>query len=625
MKRKLFLVLMTALLLASPLFLAADEYFVIDHYQVDIDVMEDNSYNITEVIDVTFQTERHGIYRELPLYFDDMPIKISNISVPGHETSIEKSRDMATIRIGSADEYVNGKVSYTISYTYDVGADKLDNMDEFNHNIIGDQWDTTIAAVEFRINMPKSFDAGYVNCTSGYYGETDSSNVEWEVKGKTITGRTLLPLNNYEALTVAIPLPEGYWVNAKLHREQGWLLFNIFGYPLYIAAIILAFLLWYAKGRDNKLFPSVEFEPPEDMNPSEIGYIIDGKVDNKDVTSLIIYWADGGFLEIEEEETGKGIFKKKKIEFIKLKDLDASAESYEKKVFNKLFQLGSGNRVSTEDLTNVFYKTIFEAKTNIKKSFTENAERAIYVKGNAGFTALTGLLAALPIISVLMQGFIAFTGEGPIAALFAIPFSLFLIIPCFVLGSAITSGEAKAAMGKIIFFVMFGGFSLIFFGVFTVWAGGVPLYKYLAAVGSGIIVSIFVSLMSRRTEYGDKILEKTLGFKEFIKTAESDKLEMMFASNPSYFYNILPYAMVLGLSDKWSKHFDGMALQPPNWYRGHHYRTFSAVAFTSTLNSSFKSMNTSMTSSPSSSGSSGSSSSGGFSGGGSGGGGGGSW
>ena len=625
MKRRAILLLAALILTAVPVFVSADEYFVIDHYKVDIDVMENNVYNITEVIDVDFQTERHGIFREIPRYFDDMPVVISNISVPGYETSIEKERDYITIRIGSADLYVNGKVSYSISYTYDIGADKLNDMDEFNHNIIGDQWDTTIGEVEFRVKMPKSFDPAYVNCTSGYYGETNSSNVEWKVNGTTISGRTLNPLQNYQALTLALPLPEGYWVGAEKHREPGKLLFTIFGYPLFIIVIVLAFILWYMKGRDNKLFPAVEFESPDGMNPSEIGYIIDGSVDNKDVTSLIIYWAEKGYLELEEETNGKKVFKKKKLRLTKLKDLDSDAKGYEKRVFNGLFSLGDGTSVSTDDLTNKFFATILQAKNDIKRSFTEDPERAIYAKGNKGFTVLTALFAALPIISVLMQGFMGFTGEGPMSAVFAVPFSLFLIIPTFVLGSAIANRGTPGQKGKIVFFVLFGGFSLIFFAIFTVLAGGLPIVKYLSAVASGIIVAVFVNLMKRRTEYGDRILEKTLGFREFIRAAEKDKLEMMFESNPSYFYSILPYAMVLGLSDKWSSHFEGMAVEPPRWYRGYHYNTFSAAAFTSTLNHSFNSLNTSMSSSPSSSGSSGSSSSGGFSGGGSGGGGGGSW
>jgi len=609
------------MLLIIPMSAAADEYFIIDHYQVDIDVMENNSYRIVETIDVNFQTERHGIYREIPLRFDDSPVKISNISVPGHETSIDKTRDEVNIRIGSADLYVNGKVTYSISYTYDLGADTLIDMDEFYHNIIGGQWDTTITKADFRIKMPKPFDASRVNFTSGDFGSTDKSNVEWQVSGNTISGRILGPLYNYQSLTAAVPLPEGYWVGAKTNREPGWLFFTIFGYPLYAMVIILAFIFWFKKGRDNKLFPSVEFEPPEGMNPSEIGYIIDGSVDSKDVTSLIIYWADKGYLEIEEETTGKAIFKKKKLHLIKLQDLEPNAKSYEKRVFKKLFNIyGDGTRVSTDDLTNKFFSTVSEAKLDIKKSFTENPERAIYEKGNKLFTALTGLFAALPVIMILIEGFLPLTGSGPIVIM-AIPFSLFLIIPSMMLGSAITGTGGK---GMILFAVLFGGFSFAFFGVFTYFAAGIPIYKYLAAVVSGIIVCIFFTIMSKRTEYGDKILEKTLGFKEFIKAAEKDKLEMMFESNPSYFYSILPYAMVLNLSDKWSSHFDGMAVEPPSWYRGYGYTTFSTAAFASSLNSSFTTLNSSMTSSPSSSGSGGSSS-GGSSGGGSGGGGGGSW
>jgi uncharacterized membrane protein YgcG len=359
------------------------------------------------------------------------------------------------------------------------------------------------------------------------------------------------------------------------------------------------------------------------MNPSEIGYIIDGSVDNKDVTSLIVYWADKGYLEIEEEKSGKGIFKKKKLELIKIKDPDTDAKGYEKKMFKKLFALGSGDRVSTDDLTNKFYKTVFEAKSDIKASFTENKEKAIYAKGSAGFTTLTGILAALPVILILAEALMPLSGKGPLPLL-GIPFSLFLVIPSLMIGSALT-GRNSGGKSTIVFAVLFGGFSLVFFGLFTVLAANIPIYKYLSAVGSSIIVSIFVSIMSKRTKYGDKILEKTLGFKEFIKTAEKEKLEMMFESNPSYFYSILPYAMVLGLSDKWSSHFDGMTLEPPNWYRGYGYTAFSATAFSNSLNGSFKTLNSSMTSSPSSSGSSGSSSSGGFSGGGSGGGGGGSW
>ena len=72
-----------------------------------------------------------------------------------------------------------------------------------------------------------------------------------------------------------------------------------------------------------------------------------------------------------------------------------------------------------------------------------------------------------------------------------------------------------------------------------------------------------------RTEESHKNLEKITGFKKFLETAEKDRLEMLVHDNPKYFYNILPFAYVLGVSDKWVDKFEGIAIEPPEWYSGH--------------------------------------------------------
>ena len=117
------------------------------------------------------------------------------------------------------------------------------------------------------------------------------------------------------------------------------------------------------------------------------------------------------------------------------------------------------------------------------------------------------------------------------------------------------------------------------------------------------------------------MLGKLNGFKNFLDTAEKNKLESMVMENPTYFYDILPYAYVLGVSDKWIKQFETISLQSPAWYDSP--TAFSSVHFCTFLNNTMSSAQRSMSSSPSSS--SGGSSGGGSSGGGSGGGGGGSW
>ena len=132
---------------------------------------------------------------------------------------------------------------------------------------------------------------------------------------------------------------------------------------------------------------------------------------------------------------------------------------------------------------------------------------------------------------------------------------------------------------------------------------------------------ICLKYLPKRTPYGNEILSKINGFKNFLETVEKDKLETMVMQDPTYFYNILPYTYVLGVSDKWIKNFESIALQSPSWYDSP--TEFNITSFESFMNSTMTSVQSAMSSSPSSD--SDSSSGGGSSGNGSGGGGGSSW
>lgn len=88
----------------------------------------------------------------------------------------------------------------------------------------------------------------------------------------------------------------------------------------------------------------------------------------------------------------------------------------------------------------------------------------------------------------------------------------------------------------------------------------------------------------------------------------------MVAENPSYFYDILPYTYVLGVSKKWVEKFESLIYQPPNWYRGSNFHNYGS--FGRTINSTIRNTSKSMTSVPSSSGSGGGSFHGGGHGGG---------
>ena len=94
------------------------------------------------------------------------------------------------------------------------------------------------------------------------------------------------------------------------------------------------------------------------------------------------------------------------------------------------------------------------------------------------------------------------------------------------------------------------------------------LYAMLAGTLCLALGLIPACCMLRRTDEGAKTLAQIKGFRSFLVTAEKEKLEALVEQDPEYFYNILPYTYALGVSDKWIKKFESIAMQPPRWYNG---------------------------------------------------------
>ena len=154
----------------------------------------------------------------------------------------------------------------------------------------------------------------------------------------------------------------------------------------------------------------------------------------------------------------------------------------------------------------------------------------------------------------------------------------------------------------------------------------------LSAIAAGILTAIpsliFAALMPARTRAGVDALEKVLGFEEFLGRVDADRLKRMDAG-PETFERLLPYAMALKAEDRWAKAFEGIYMEPPNWYTSNHRGPFTPRLFVGDLGGFTRAASTTMASSPSrssgGSGFSGGGGGGGFSGGGFGGGGGGGW
>lgn len=589
--------------------------YVINSYDIDVKVNENNTFDITETITANFYMRKHGIIRTIPLKntierLDGSKstnrVKITNLQV-NNKYSKSNSNGNLAIKIGNQDTYVTGLQKYIIKYTYDIGADPVKDADEFYYNLIGNEWDTSISNISFSITMPKEFDASSLGFSSGRYGYTDNNSVSYSVNGNTISGiyTDTLPAGN--GLTIRLTLPDNYFVGARDNKTDYYI---IIGICLFI--VFIAFVLWLLFGRDKPVIETVEFYPPGGYNSAELAFLYKGETDDKAIVSLLIYLASKGYLKIEEIEN-KALFASTK-DFIiyKLKEYDGTNE-IEKLFFNGLFRTRSA--VTSSDLTNRFYITVNHIKKLLNKK--ENKTK-IFDKKSLSLKKLIIPMMLIIFVLITAKSFYdaGMLSELPVALIFpGIGFSLMISI-------LTSSGPISTKIFIVIWGLLFGGIPTFLIILPVIFSNSISAITYLIGILCIILLYVFRKIILKRTPFGSEILGKIKGFKRFLETAEKDQLEAMVEKEPEYFYNILPYTYALGVSDKWVEQFENIAVEPPSWY--YSSTAFSVHSFGTFMNSTMTSVNTSMTSRPSSS-SSGGSSGGGFSGGGSGGGGGSSW
>lgn len=557
MKRARLLVSLLVLVLCS---LGAQDYRF-EHIGVNIAVDLDNSYRIEERIVANFSTPHHGIYREIPTKFGKVRTEIENLVSSDPITRDSVSSGWVTFRLGSADRTVTGLQEYRLSYTYRIGDDRNDEYDEFYYNLLGDGWQAPVQEFVFTVTFPKPVDPSMVFLTGGSYGSTKQRG-QYTISsdGRTITG-SAENLRAGEALTLRVQMSEGYFSEVEAFVDHT-LLYSIAALLIVALMVAHAVVLFFRYGREELFVPVVRYDAPDGLSPLEVGYLADGVVDNKDLTSMLFYWADAGYLTIEERS-------RKDFSFTKIKELK-SAKGHEKKLFDAFFAAGDGTTVTLSQLE----------KGNFAASMTKVKElvRAFF-KGERGlsdpiaekkrtFALLYG--AASAILLALSSSIV--DGEGELvllAGLGLFSFAMALLVSHRLSQTWLVGSKVKRISKYVAAAVLLVTLFAIALAIHTWLLGQGAFFSTvmsLAQVVAPFLLGVLTTVTAKRSAYAQQQLEQIAGYMEFIKAVEKPRLRLMVESDPQLFYHVLGYAIVLGLETVWAKKFKGIAIEQASWY-----------------------------------------------------------
>lgn len=402
MYRRLLLPLVVALLAVTallPAAVAADEGWAITRFDTTIDIAADGSMHVVEQIDVDFRDlEKHGIFRDIPVEYqwekDKSKVRVIDVvpqgvtDATGQAIPYSASRIGAylELRIGDANRTVSGRNTYRISYRVSGALNPFADHDELFWNVTGNNWPVEIDEASAVVTEPGA-PVSRVACYQGPTGSTESCATS-AADGSRATFAVDGVLDPGDGMTVVVGLPKGAVrvaapvlaapsagsLPAEEKTLNDYLGFNLVDW---LGALVLLLAVggytawrWYESGRDRRyatvyrltgdaseaqpgLFDDetivVEYGPPDELRPAELGVVIDEHADSKDLSATIVDLAARGYLSITETE-------KRKYELTKLKEADGLLP-FEALVFNGLFDDGSPVKVS-ELRSRKFYQDV---------------------------------------------------------------------------------------------------------------------------------------------------------------------------------------------------------------------------------------------------------------------------
>jgi hypothetical protein len=514
-----FSVLLLAVLLgpgASTELTAQERSMVVERFDGAVDVRRTGEILVEETIRVRFTGSWNGIYRTIPVQYQtpqgfgyQLRLEVRDVvDGSGEPLRVEQSRERHYLKLKIwVPDARDATRTVRLRYRVPNGLKFFEEHDELYWNVTGDEWDVPIQSATATILLPEGVTGMRAAAFTGGYGSTEQAAEIEEVQGGFVF-RTERPLNFGEGLTIAVGWDPGVVERpSAMDRVAGFLRANgLFLIPILAWGLML--WLWHTRGRDPASRAIVpRYEPPAGLTPAEVGTLVDGRVDSRDISSTVVDLAVRGFLRIEEREKkgflgfGGGVgyvfhSTRPPAEWSEL-------QSHEQAVLRGIFDGGSIPVRDLEDLEQEFYREL----PGIKEGIFNRMKGAGYYRYRP--STVVGIYAG--------------AGVGAIALFLAIGIPL----------------SARTFVAPLTF------------------------------ISAGILTALAFFLvgpfMPARTVVGARVREEILGFQEFLERVEEDRFRRMITS-PDLFERFLPHAMALGVEKRWARAFEGILTEPPEWY-----------------------------------------------------------
>lgn len=364
--------------------------------------------------------------------------------------------------------------------------------------------------------------------SSTYHPESMESCLSYSVSGSVITGHFLQHVKDHESLTMTLAVSDKLFPQTVVKK---WSISydDLLQYSLLLLALIywLIFLRCPLPRRLRRV------QAPDAITAGELGCCLSGQ--GVDFATMVLSWAQMGYLTIRMDRNHRVLLQKNM-------DMGNERSEFEMRAFRTLF----GSRRVVDGSGEHYARLGRKAGKTIPCA-------GHYFKKHSGnpyiFRSIAALIGAVAGYSLA----VAFATD----TVWQIVLSIGLIPLGFITSWLIQNGargiylrfhfDLYLGLGCALLWLLLGRFSgEIAVGIFV--------------IASQALSGVAATHGSRRTDAGLQIRNEILGLRKYLNTVPADELHRIEQHNPEYYFDMIPYALALGVDKSFSRQFGDQPL-----------------------------------------------------------------
>lgn len=420
----------------------------IQYFETTLRLRKDCSLEINERIVVDFgHISRSGIYRMIPTRYNSygntftMDVDVQSVtdqfgdSYPYDESS--QGKDLI-IRIGDRDRMVRGVHTYRIQYTVRRAVNFFSKKPQLYWNLTGNEWPFPVERVRASFYPPPGTTTEGITAACRKGSGTTSEQVAISIlpNGIIITAENLEPA---EGLVLDAYLPPGLVAPpSPVNQIVWWFKSWILAFVIPVVTFALLLWQWYLTGgrveQSKTIVP--QRSPPKDLTPSEVGTLVHGHFDLKDVVSMLFDLACRGHFKIREAKKEDYQFlSSRDYEFIKLPNTqkESNLSVHEQQFMQRLFYPNLDS-VRLSDLRETFSTSLPDIGNGIYQSLIKRK----YFKGTPQSVRISYMLVSL---LLCLLGVFFLLKDAPVAVGLLISTVVVLLMAPFMSAKTVTGTD----------------------------------------------------------------------------------------------------------------------------------------------------------------------------------------